>query len=74
MSTQVYCIAHDVAAEAAAAATEDAAGGRTTRAGAAHAALEVLPGLLATARHQHPRRGKSHEAQIKFVKLKAHAR
>jgi len=39
-----------VPAEATAATIEDAAGGRSSRTRATHAALEMLPGLSATAR------------------------
>jgi len=48
-----------VPAEATAATIEDAAGGRSSRTRAAHAALEMLPGLSATARDQFARRGKT---------------
>lgn len=47
-----------IAAKAAAATAEDATGGRSSRTRAPHAALEMLPGLFATARHQLARRGK----------------
>lgn len=46
-----------IAAKAAAATAEDATGGRSSRTRAPHAALEMLPGLSATARHQLARRG-----------------
>jgi len=44
--------------ETTAATIEDTAGGRSSRTRAAHAALEMLPGLSAATRHQFTYRGK----------------
>lgn len=48
-----------IAAKATAATAEDATRGCSSRTRASHAALEMLPGLSATARHQLARRGKT---------------
>lgn len=59
-----------VPAEATAATIEDAAGGRSSRTRAPHAALEMLPGLPAAAGHQLTCRGKTDYELNRRVSMK----
>jgi len=48
-----------ITVEAATTTVENTAGGRTTRACTPYVAVEMLPGLFATTRHQFARRGRN---------------